>query len=85
MMPAIFVLDVPEFAPFVAHARTVRGCTIGGPRLGYWRVASAGSLEFERKPLGLKPAVWHGALTGGMVGRITHFDNDRLVIEDEAA
>ena len=81
MMPAIFFLDVPEFRPFVDQARTVPGCRVDGPRLGYFRVASEGTLEFQRKPLGLKPAVWHGALTGGLVGRITHFDNDRLVVE----
>jgi hypothetical protein len=81
MMPAIFFLDVPEFRPFVDHARGVTGCRVEGPRLGYFRVASQDRLEFQRKPLGLKPAVWHGALTGGLVGRITHFDNDRLVVE----
>ena len=85
MMPAIFVLDVPEFAPFVEHARGAGGCRIDGPRLGYWRVASEGKLEFQRKQLGVKPAVWHGALTGGLVGRITHFDNDRLTVEDAAS
>ena len=81
MMPAIFFLDVPEFRPFVDHARNVAGCSVDGPRLGYYRIASERALEFQRKPLGLKPAVWHGALTGGLVGRITHFDNDRLVVE----
>jgi hypothetical protein len=81
-MPTIFVLDVPEFQPLVDHARGLSGCSVQGPRLGYWRVARAGALEFQRKALGLKPAVWHGALTGGMVGRITHFDNDRLVVEE---
>ena len=81
-MPAIFVLDVPEFRPFVDHARSESGCSVDGPRLGYWRVARSGALEFQRKQLGVKPAVWHGALTGGLVGRITHFDNDRLVVEE---
>ncbi|MGH7186884.1 MAG: VOC family protein, partial [Pseudomonadota bacterium] len=42
-------------------------------------------ITFHRKALGFKPAVWHGALTGGLVGRITHFDNDTLVIEEEPA
>ncbi|WP_424459184.1 hypothetical protein [Ottowia sp.] len=82
MMPTIFVLDVPEFRPFVDHALSLEGCSVQGPRLGYWRLARAGSLEFTRKAMGLKPAVWHGALTAGMVGRITHFDNDRLVVEE---
>ncbi len=84
-MPAIFVLDVPEFRPFVDHARGVAGCTIEGPRLGYWRVARSGALAFQRRQLGLKPAVWHGALTGGLLGRIAQFDNDCLVVEEAAA
>jgi hypothetical protein len=81
-MPAIFILDVPEFHPFVDQARAIPGCSVDGPRLGYWRVARRGALEFQRKQVGVKPAVWHGALTGGLVGRITHFDNDRLTVEE---
>jgi len=84
MMPTVFVLDVPEFRPLVDHARTLEGCRVDGPRLGYWRVTRGGTLEFRRKELGFKPAVWHGALTGGLVGRISHFDNDRLTIEEPA-
>lgn len=84
MMPAIFVLDVPEFLPLVEHARAMPGCTVDGPRLGYWRVSSGSAFSVRRRELGFKPAVWHGALTGGLVGRITHFDNDLLTIEDAA-
>ena len=84
MMPSIFVLDVPEFLPLVEHARGMPGCKVDGPRLGYWRVSRDNALEFQRKQLGFKPAVWHGALTGGLVGRVTHFDNDRLSIEEAA-
>jgi hypothetical protein len=82
MMPALFVLDVPEFRALVDHARGIEGCRVDGPRLGYWRVASSAPLSFRRKELGFKPAVWHGALTGGLVGRITHFDNDLLTIAE---
>lgn len=84
MMPSIFVLDVPEFLPLVEQARGMAGCKVEGPRLGYWRIRRDAVLEFQRKQLGFKPAVWHGALTGGLVGRVTHFDNDRLTIEDAA-
>ncbi|MES2361739.1 MAG: hypothetical protein V4646_08040 [Pseudomonadota bacterium] len=84
-MPAIFVLNVPEFLPLVEHARGVPGCKVDGPRLGYWRISASPVLTFRRKALGFKPAVWHGALTGGLVGRITHFDNDELSIEEAAA
>ena len=85
-MPKIFVLDVPEFSALVNQARSEAGLQVDGPHLGYWRIRSSGRpLEFRRKDLGVKPAVWHGALTGGLVGRITHFDNERLCIEDAAS
>lgn len=84
-MPAIYVLDVPEFLPLVEHARRIEGCHVEGPRLGYFRVSRPGRLEFARKQLGFKPAVWHGALTGGLHGRIVQFDNDRLAIEEAAS
>lgn len=81
-MPAIFVLNVPEFLPLVEHARQQIGCRVAGPHLGYFRISGSPALSFKRKDLGFKPAVWHGALTGGLVGRITHFDNDVLTIQD---
>lgn len=82
-MPQIFVLDVPEFRALLDHARSEPGWQIDGPRLGYWRIQSSGRpLEFRRKALGVKPAVWHGALTGGLVGHITHFDNELLRIDE---
>ena len=84
-MPAIYVLNVPEFMPLVEYARQQNGCKVEGPRLGYWRISGSPVLSFRRKELGFKPAVWHGALTGGLVGRITHFDNDLLSIEEAAA
>ncbi len=83
-MPSIFVLNVPEFLPLVEHARSQPACQVVGPRLGYFRISGKPTLNFRRKELGFKPAVWHGALTGGLVGRITHFDNDTLTIEDAA-
>ena len=84
-MPSIFVLNVPEFLPLVEHARKQIGCKVEGPRLGYWRISGSPQLGFRRKELGFKPAVWHGALTGGLMGCITHFDNDVLSIEEAAA
>lgn len=83
MMPTIFVLNVPEFLPLVDHARDAPGLTVSGPRLGYFRVDGEGEIKLHRKTLGFKPAVWHGALTGGLLGRVTHFDNDELVISAE--
>ena len=84
MMPSIFVLDVPEFLPLIEHARKSAGFKVNGPKLGYYRLEAQPSITLKRKELGFKPAVWHGALTGGLIGRITHFDNDSLVIEEAA-
>ncbi|MES2401818.1 MAG: hypothetical protein V4573_17640 [Pseudomonadota bacterium] len=84
-MPAIFVLNVPEFLPLVEHARKQAECRVEGPRLGYFRISGSPVLNFNRKQLGFKPAVWHGALTGGLLGRITHYDNDTLSIAEVAS
>jgi hypothetical protein len=81
-MALILVLDVPEFRPLVDAARGQPGYDVREPKLGYWKIEGNPGLRFERKALGFKPAVWHGALTGGFVGRIARFDNDVLEIED---
>jgi hypothetical protein len=81
-MPAIFVLDVPEFLPLVEHARATGDIRVAGPVNGYFKLEADGALRLSRKALGFKPAVWHGALTGGLVGRIERFDNDVLVLAD---
>ena len=52
---------------------------LDGPA-GYTRIQTSGELEFKRKELGLKPAVWYGALTGGVVGRVVEFSRDTLRI-----
>lgn len=85
MMPSIFVLDVPEFRALVEDAKARAGYTVTGPTKGYWRIAAQGTIEFQRKPLGFKPAVWHGALTGGLIGRIERFDNDVMRIVEGSA
>jgi hypothetical protein len=81
MSAAIFVLDVEEFRPLVNCARAMEGVSVTGPNKGYLRIASETPIEFNRKQLGFKPAVWYGAPTGGMVGRITEFSRDTLRIE----
>ncbi|MES2535249.1 MAG: hypothetical protein V4632_05180 [Pseudomonadota bacterium] len=82
-MVRIFVLDVPEFLPLVAAARNQAGVSVLGPQHDYYRIESETELRFGRRALGFKPAVWHGALTGGFRGRIAHFDNDELLIVSE--
>lgn len=77
----VFVLDVPEFRALVDNARAMAGVQVSGPTLGYLRIASAAPIVFKRKTLGFKPAVWYGALTGGMVGRVAEFSRDVLRVE----
>ncbi|WP_369796451.1 hypothetical protein [Cupriavidus sp. amp6] len=49
-------------------------------------IASDEPLEFGRRALGLKPAVWYGLFTGGLDGKIERFDRDivRIVPRDPA-
>ena len=84
-MPTIFVLDVPEFRPMVDYARDAEGFSVSGPKKGYYVLEADRTLTLHRKTLGFKPAVWHGALTGGLIGRIERFDNDTLALVDEDA
>lgn len=83
-MPTIFVLDVEEFSPLVQHARQREGLRVLGPTKGYWRIEAQGELRFSRQDLGFKPAVWNGALTGGLIGEVVQFDKDTLRIVDRS-
>jgi len=75
----IFVLNVPEFASLTEAARRMPACHVSD--LGdYTVIASSGPLAFERRALGLKPAVWYGLFTGGLDGRIESFGRDTVRI-----
>lgn len=75
----IFVLNVPEFASLTQAARGLPACDVTD--LGdYTVIASNQPLEFGRRALGLKPAVWYGLFTGGLDGRIEVFDRDTVRI-----
>jgi hypothetical protein len=76
----IYVLDVPEFAALVAAARAKSNCRVSHPVDGYTLIESTGVLEFRRKELEMKPAVWYGLFTGGLQGRIAQFDRDLVRI-----
>jgi hypothetical protein len=85
-MTAIYVLDVPEFRALVDVARTDPTCRVREVGLGYIRIESDGDLVFDRRALGFKPAIWYGAFTGGIEGRIAEFGRDTLrLVSDEAA
>lgn len=77
---SVFVLDVPEFSALVAASDADAGYKVTRVSGGYIRIDGAPGITFERKALGFKPAVWYGALTGGLVGSIEQFDTDKLVI-----
>jgi catechol 2,3-dioxygenase-like lactoylglutathione lyase family enzyme len=75
-----FVLDVPEFRPLIDAAKARGGYTTTTLANGYTRIDGNPTLQFNRKELGFKPAVWYGVLTGGFAGRIERFDMNELVI-----
>jgi hypothetical protein len=83
MTVMIFVPDIPEFLPLVRAAETVDGCVVIAAQNGYWRVEGKQRLQFSRKELGLGPAIWNSALSGGFIGRIVEYGRDTMVIEAE--
>jgi hypothetical protein len=76
----VFVPAVPEFAPLVTAASAKPSCKLSAPLPEYQVIESSEPLEFGRKELGLKPAVWYGLFTGGLKGRIEVFDRERVRI-----
>jgi len=80
----IFVPRVEEFAPLVRDAEQREDCAVTAGE-HFDCIQGAGPLEFRRKTLGLKPAVWYGLFTGGVNGTITVLDRDRVRIEPAAA
>ncbi len=83
-MVRIYVLDVPEFAPLVTVARRTRGYRVSERKRGYFTIESEGELRFSRKELDLRPAVWYGAFTGGIEGRIAEFGRDVVRIASKS-
>lgn len=74
----IFVVDVEEFRPVVEAANSIPGARISGPQDGYWRIESDNELVFQRKLMGLKPALWWSMLTGGYSGKMVTYTRDEL-------
>jgi hypothetical protein len=82
-MVRIFVPDVPEFRPLLDAARRTADCCTLEPKKGYWRIEAEHEICFERRPLGLRPALWNSALTGGFSGRIIEYDRNIIRIANE--
>ena len=80
---SIFVPRLEEFASLTRAARGRGDCTVT-PLDAHDRIDAEGPVEFQRRALGLKPAVWYGLFTGGIRGRIEVFDRDRVVIAPAA-
>jgi catechol 2,3-dioxygenase-like lactoylglutathione lyase family enzyme len=75
----IFVPQVGEFAALINAARARPACRVSSLE-GFDLIEADAPIEFGRKELGLKPAVWHGLFTGGVHGTIEVFDRDRVRI-----
>jgi hypothetical protein len=84
-MIAVFIPDIPELLPIVRAARGLPECRVREPVRGYWVIEADRVLELRRKELGLGPALWNAALSGGFRGRIVQYDRDRLRLESEVA
>lgn len=75
----IYVPRLAEFSALVRDAAARPECRVTAA--GDYDLIEAGQpMEFRRKALGLKPAVWYGLFTGGVRGHIEVFDRDRVVI-----
>ncbi|WP_372603805.1 hypothetical protein [Actibacterium sp.] len=79
-MPRLYVVDVPEFRSIVEVAAARADYHVHPARKGYWLIETSGALEFNRRDLKLKPALWYGMFTGGMDGEIAHWDRDDVRI-----
>ena len=75
----IYVPKVDEFAAIVRDAAGRDDCRVAAID-GYDLIEADRPIEFQRKALGLKPAVWYGLFTGGLRGRIEEFGRDRVRI-----
>lgn len=89
-MVTLFLPDIPEFEPILtALQKQAEGeagsLSIAPPRQGYWTVNAPDELRFNRKAMGLGPALWNSMLMGGVVGRIYQFDRSEIRIRPVAA
>jgi len=73
-----YVLDVPEFSSLCNAAMKSGRCVLH-PKRGHYRfVEFENEIEILRRDTQMAEAVWYGCLTGGLDGKIAHFDSERL-------
>ncbi len=78
-MTAVYILDVPEFAPLADAATAASPLT--RTRLGcYLKVAAAGEIVIDRAGTDFRDAVWFSVLGGGFDGDLLCYDRDRIRI-----
>jgi hypothetical protein len=77
-MSGFYVLDVPEFSSLVDAAVKSGRCDVHPKRGHYKFVEFKNEIEILRCDTRMSEAVWYGCLTGGLDGKIMHFDSDRL-------
>lgn len=75
----IYVPRLEEFSALIQDATARPECCVTAVG-DYDLIEASQSMEFRRKALGLKPAVWYGLFTGGVRGHIEVFERDRVVI-----
>jgi catechol 2,3-dioxygenase-like lactoylglutathione lyase family enzyme len=80
----IYVPDFPEFKPFLDGARQSDSCRVFDPENGYWRIEANDEIHFNRKEIGLGPALWNSALAGGFRGKIMEYGrNDMRIVKED--
>jgi hypothetical protein len=77
-MVTLYVLDVAEFRPIVDCARARGGCDIKKLERGYFRIRAPAEIVLNRKEMKMKPAVWYGLFTGGLIGEIKDWGRDEV-------
>jgi hypothetical protein len=77
-MVTIYVLDVPEFRAIIDCAQARGGCEITKFDQGYYRIQAASEIVLNRKEMKMKPAVWYGLFTGGLIGEIKDWGRDEV-------
>jgi hypothetical protein len=82
-MVTIFVPDLPELVGLIDAARRTPDCEVVAAKYGYWTITARDELRFVRKDLGMGPALWSSALSGGFCGRIVEYSADVLRIASE--
>ncbi|WP_282204881.1 hypothetical protein [Kitasatospora fiedleri] len=82
MTLALYVLDVPEFEPVVAAARQA-GMDARSTGDYLELTSPTDEVVLRREGTGIRTALWHAALTGGLAGRIVLFTADTLHLTGE--